>query len=142
MKVKAKVALGIMCGNIEIHGKLYSIGFGGPGTFQKYPSGYLGMPTNNGSHHRSFFSVIPELNLDIGYQVTEIIKVQIGYTFLYASNVMRAGNQIDRTINTSQAPAITGTSSISVVGPARPKELLKTSGFWAQGLNLGVIFQY
>jgi len=142
LKVKGKLALGAMCEDIDIHGKLFTNDFNGFGSVQSFPAGYLGMPTNNGPHSCTRFAVIPEINIDLGYQVTCLIKVQIGYTFLYVSNVLRAGNQIDRTINTTQAPAISGIASTAVVGVKRPKPLLKASDLWAQGLNIGLIFEF
>ena len=57
--------------------------------------------------------------------------------FLFLSNVARPGNQIDRTVNTTQ---LFGTPP--VVGPARPAPLFNQSDFWAQGVNVGLEFHW
>jgi hypothetical protein len=63
-----------------------------------------------------------------------------GYTFLYLSNTMRAGDLIDRNVNLTQTPTPTGASNL--IGPARPAFPNKDSDFWAQGVNFGLQFSY
>ena len=48
------------------------------------------------------FAVVPEVALNVAYQITDRISVFVGYTMLYVNDVVRPGNQIDRTINTTQ----------------------------------------
>jgi hypothetical protein len=54
-----------------------------------------------------------------------------GYTFLYWSSVVRAGDQIDLTVNPNLLSDTPG-------GPARPSFAFHETGIWAQGLSLGV----
>ena len=58
-----------------------------------------------------------------------LLSINIGYTFLYASHVLRATNQIDRRINPSQSVAITDSPSAKLVGQAKPKARLRSTGF-------------
>ena len=99
-----------------------------------------------GSHDRNRFAVVPEVGLKVGYRLTSWASVFAGYTFLYASNVLRPGGQIDRNVNATQAMAFQIPQSppptLALVGPAQPAVRLRESSFWAQGLDAGVSFLY
>lgn len=101
-----------------------------------YPGGLLALPTNMGRYTKNDFAVVPELNLNLGYQFTPNLRVFAGYSFLYWSNVTRAGDIIDLTINSTQLPPG------QLVGPARPTFTWNDSDFWAQGVNFGVELRY
>jgi hypothetical protein len=60
------------------------------------------------------------------------VDLTLGYTFLYLSDVARAGDQIDPMINVSQLPPG------PLTGAALPDFSFQSSGFWAQGLTFGV----
>jgi hypothetical protein len=102
--------------------------------------GILALPSNIGHFSRDRFSVVPELSLNVGYQVTHNVRAFVGYTFLYWSDVLRPGDQIDRVINPTQIPSTLGPGTL--VGPARPTVILRETDFWAQGLNVGVEFRF
>jgi len=143
LNVRGKVALGGMCQTLTIDGILVTNDFSGFGsTFETFDSGYFAQSTNSGHHNHTSFSVIPEIDVKLGYQITPQWSVQVGYTFMYASNVMRASNQLDSNINPSQAPAINAIPSTVLVGTPAPLVLNKTSSFWAQGLDVGVSFDF
>jgi hypothetical protein len=78
--------------------------FNGLGTPQRFPGGYFAQPTNIGDFHRAVFAVVPEIGLNVGYDLTGWMTAFFGYTFLYTNNVARPGNQIDRSINPIQSP--------------------------------------
>jgi hypothetical protein len=101
-----------------------------------YPGGLLALPTNMGRYTKNDFAVVPELNLNLGYQFTPNLRVFAGYSFLYWSNVTRPGDIIDLTVNTTQLPPG------QLVGPARPTFTWNDSDFWAQGINFGVELRY
>jgi hypothetical protein len=79
-----------------------------------------------GRYSTNRFAVAPEAELKIGYQVTPYMRAQIGYNFLYLSNVVRPGNQIDNTYD----------------GATHPLVPMAGSSFWAQGLTLGLQFSF
>ena len=54
-----------------------------------------------------------------------------GYNFMYWSNVVRPGDQIDRNINPNLAPVFGGTAG--GVGAAAPARLNRETDFWAHG---------
>jgi hypothetical protein len=61
----------------------------------------------------------------------------VGYNFLYWSNVIRPGNQVDRVINPNLLPPANGLG-----GPNRPTFEFHGSDFWAQGVSFGLEFRY
>jgi long-subunit fatty acid transport protein len=88
------------------------------------------------------FSVVPEAGLTIGYRITPQLSVFSGYTFLYASDVVRAPQQVNRQVNPTGALAISSNPSRTLVGPAEPSFKFNASDFWAQGLNVGVAYGF
>jgi hypothetical protein len=102
--------------------------------------GVLALPTNSGHFNRDRFAVVPEIDINVGYQVSRHLRAFLGYSFLYASNVVRPGDTIDRTVNLTQLPSSLGPGVLT--GAARPMPLLKDTEFWAQGMNFGLEFRY
>ena len=136
-----KIALGAMVQSLDIAGQLVTNDFNRLGPPQTFAGGYFALPSNIGERTRTVFAVVPEAGLTLGYQVTQQLSVFAGYTFLYVSNVLRAPDQVDRRINPSQAPAITGKLP-DLSGPAEPSRRFNGSDFWAQGLNVGLAFRF
>jgi hypothetical protein len=136
-----KLALGVMHQSVDIAGSLTTNQFTIP-TVVTFPGGYFAQRTNMGSYARNVFAVVPEANVNVGYRLTSWASIVAGYTFLYASNVVRPGEQVDRTVNPSQSPSFGGPVPANLVGLARPRFRFEGSDFWAHGLNLGVVLQY
>lgn len=139
-----KIALGAICGEVDIQGSFITNSFAGSGSApaSQYTGGYFAQPTNIGNHSKTSFSVIPEVAVNLGYKCSDWLRIQAGYTFIYVLNVLRAGNQIDQTINPSQSLAIQYSASPTLVGEARPKVLMSTCGLWTQGVSAGLEFRY
>ena len=97
--------------------------------------GLLTQPTNIGTYHRNVFSILPETNLNLRYDLAHNLRLTVGYTFLYMNHVQRSGDAIDRTLNPTQ---IGGT----LIGPARPAFSFHDSGFYAQGVNAGLEYRW
>lgn len=142
LKVQGKIALGAMVKRTSIRGLLETNDYNNFGAVQDFFAGYFALPTNKGSKTNTKFAVIPEVAVKLKYHFNNGLSLQVGYTFLYANEVQWTGNMIDRVINPTQAPAITGTTSTTVVGVRRPKRLFETKSFWAQGLNAGVRYDF
>lgn len=107
-------------------------------------SGLLTQPTNSGHFTQDKFTVVPEVGFNVGWQATPHLKLFVGYSFLYWSQVLRAGDQVDPVINT---PAIAGTNpprpatfpiTQSPTAPFRPLVPMRDTDFWAQGINFGL----
>ena len=142
VNAKAKVALGAMCEEVKSHGIFLTNDFDGFTEVQAFPGGYFALPTNFGKHKHTKFAVIPEVDINIGYQITECLKFQVGYTFIYVSNVLWAGKQIDRRINPTQATSYTGTTNPILVGEPSPRQLKRSDSLWLQGVNAGFEFTF
>jgi len=96
------------------------------------PEGFFAQPSNVGRFwaHNSF-SVVPNAQCHVGYDLTQRLRLTVGYEALLWTRVLRAGDQIDRALNLSQA---TG----QLVGPVSPVAQAKSSTFWAQGFTTGL----
>ena len=95
--------------------------------------GFLALSSNSGVHTRDRISFLPELALNLQYQINCTWRANIGYTLLYVTRVLRPGDQIDLNINPNLFPP-------PVVGalPNQPALLFAESDVWLQGLNFGV----
>jgi hypothetical protein len=129
LDLTGRVALGVNNRSATIAGNTTTTVPGGNTTTTA--GGLLSQPTNIGTYNDSVFSVIPAVQFNLGYQVTRNFRVYTGYTFLYFSNVARAGNQINTNVNSSQI------GGDPLVGAANPTFAFKSSGLWAQGITLG-----
>jgi hypothetical protein len=126
-----KVALGANSRTVEINGVTRVNGL------PPSNGGFLALPSNIGRYDSTEFAVVPEVGLTVGYQITPRLRVMMGYTFLYWTNVARPGDQIDLAVNTSQPPLGNG-----LVGQPRPAFSFNDSDFWAHGLSFGVELRY
>jgi hypothetical protein len=133
----AKVGLGVVRQTVDIEGVLFTNDFNSFGTPVTYAGGgYFATPTNIGERTRHVFAVVPEAGLNLGYRLTPRMAIVAGYTFLYASDVVRAPNQINRSVNYSTQPPGVPT------GPQEPSFRFRSSDFWAHGLNAGLAFSF
>lgn len=137
-----KVGLGAMVQSASIAGELVTNDFTGFGSTQTFPGGYFALPTSIGSYRRTAFAVVPEVGLTVGYRMAPWASIVAGYSFVYASSVIRPGEGISRTINPTQSTSHTEDPSATLQGPAQPSFRFKTSDFWAQGLNVGVVLSF
>lgn len=145
-EVQGKIALGAMCQKSVIHGTLFTNDFVispfPPGLPFTFPGGYFALPTNIGSREKTKFAYIPEVNLNVGYQVTDCFRLQLGYTFFYVSEVARASRQVNRNINPTQSINLEFDPAAQLDGPAEPTGKIKSKGMWVQGLNVGLVYQF
>jgi len=134
-----KVALGDSHESVNRGGATASTPVGG-GTTKVVPGGLLVLASNFGRIHHDQFAVVPELNLNVGYHITPLIRAYVGYTFLYWSDVARAGDQVSRIVN----PALIPTSQTFGTGGGAPQPgaTFEHTDFWAQGINFGLEFRY
>lgn len=108
------------------------------GTAPALSGGLLALNSNIGRYQRDQFSVLPELNARIGYQLTDQLRATIGYTFLYMSNVVRPGDQIERIIDQGQMPSSNAPSAAGIF----PRFAFNTTDYWAQGVSFGLDYRW
>jgi Putative beta barrel porin-7 (BBP7) len=130
--VTGKLALGDTHQTVDSNGATTITPPGAPATVR--PGGLLALPSNTGRFSRDKFSVVPEGSVNVGYQVTDNLRVSVGYTFLYWSDVVRPGDALDLRVNSTRVP----TSLVPPSGPAAPLFTFRSSDFWAQGIAFGV----
>ena len=130
-----RLSLGNTRATVRINGDTrITSGSGANATTQNFSGGFLAQSTNSGVFRYDDFAVVPEVGINIGYQLTPVWKAVAGYTFIYWSRVYRAGDQIDRHINTNLLPG----GDTAATGPSRPSFRFVPDDFWAQGVNVGL----
>lgn len=92
--------------------------------------GVLALDSNIGTYNRNQFAVLPEFGVDLRYQLTPLWRLNLGYTLMVATNVVRPGDQIDLNIDPDQFPPN--------VGGTQPKFVFHDSDVWLQGINFGI----
>jgi hypothetical protein len=95
--------------------------------------GLLAQNTNAGLHRQDSFAVIPEINLNLGFQAAEHFELTFGYSLIYWSHVLRPGDAIDTTVDIrpNVAPMVN-----------RPAFNFDATDFWVMGFNLGGSWSY
>ncbi len=130
-----KLSVGNMQQTVRIDGRqTNTIPAGAPSTTQ---GGVLALPTNIGTYTRDETAWIPELSLNAAYEVRSWMRLNIGYSAIWFSDVAFSGDQIDRVVNPSQ---FTGGL---LIGPARPALTdIRSTEYWMHGLNLGATITF
>jgi hypothetical protein len=134
----AKFAIGTNHETVIINGTTAFTPPGGPTSLQT--GGILALPTNIGRFHHDQFAVLPEFNIRAGYQVTDALRVYLGYNVLYLSDVARPGAQIDPVINATQIPNSGGPGAL--VGAPRPFFGFVNKDIWVTGFNFGMELRF
>jgi Putative beta barrel porin-7 (BBP7) len=140
--VIGKLALGTMQQRVSVNGVLETNDYNNYGPTQTFSGGYFALPTNSGDHSRNTFAVVPEIALNVGYRLTPKATVYLGYSFLYASNVVRPGDQINRNINPTQTVSYGNDPPVKPVGAAQPTFSFNATDFWAQTLSIGFAYSF
>jgi hypothetical protein len=134
-----KLALGVNHSRVRIDGSSTATipaGGDGPPVVVNTPAGLLAQSTNIGAYTADTFAVIPEVGVNIGYNITPRLKVTGGYTFFYWTDTLRPGDQIDTNLNLSQlAPG-------GLVGAPRPLFPGAIDNVWVQGVSAGLEFDF
>ena len=94
--------------------------------------GFLAAGTNIGVYEQDQFTMIPELGVTLGYDVTCNLRATFGYTFIYWSKVARPGDQIDLHVFMSD----------QVLPHEHPQFTWVTTDFWAQGMRFGLDYRF
>ena len=140
--VSGKLALGTMQQRVSVNGFLETNDYNNYGPTQIFPGGYFALPSNSGDHSRNTFAVVPEIAFNLGYRLTPQATVYVGFSFLYASSVVRPGEQISRNINPTQTVSYGNDPPVKPIGVAQPTFNFNTSDFWAQTLSIGLAYRF
>lgn len=105
--------------------------------------GLLAIPgANIGSFSDSVFAVIPEVGLNVGYQLTSRMRVFVGYNFLYLGNALRPGAVIDTNVDAARIPNFLPGNPAPIAGTPRPAPQIRSSDFFIQGISFGLQFNW
>jgi hypothetical protein len=137
LEVLTKIAVGDTHGTVNIAGGTSQTP--PTGATQTYAGGVLAT-TNIGNYERDVFTMIPQLGLELGYQVNCHWRAYLGYNVLYWGCVSRAADQISLYGDPRNVPSNAQYSPTSAL--PFPTFSDRTTCFWAQGLNLGTEFRF
>lgn len=96
------------------------------------PYGILAGPSNIGVYERDRFGVLTDSRLEIGYQVSCRLKLQLGYNMIFLNDVARAGDFVDLNVNGTLIDP-----NVADSGPARPAFNWESKSLILHGLNFG-----
>jgi hypothetical protein len=136
LSVRGRVAVGYNRQEIEISGG--TIVTAAPAPPAASVGGLLAQTSNIGRTSRDDGSVAEQVDLRLGWQVTPNLTASLGYSYLYWTDVVRAADQIDRTVNPNLIPP----SVSPAAGPNRPVFALQRNVLSAQGLNLQLEYRF
>ncbi len=129
LAMQAKVAIGNLHREVKIRGNQLTTAPGLPPSVQ--PAGAFALASNIGTFKSNDWEALPELGTVLSWQVTPGVKLRLGYSVLWLTQIARAAEQVDLTVNPNLfPPAQSGT-------PRRPTLLNNRDDIWLQTLNLG-----
>jgi hypothetical protein len=96
--------------------------------------GLLALSSNIGAHQTHEWVVMPEVGVAVNWQLTDAIRLRLGYNALFLPHAYRAGEQVDTTVNPNLIPP----ANAAAGGPSRPTFLGPSSTLWAQTVSFGV----
>lgn len=104
------------------------------------PIGLFAEPSNIGTFKRNQFTIVPELELKLGYDDIKYIHPFVTYDVMYLSHVLRPSENLDRNVNTSQNVLLGGTGILT--GTPAPLANLHSTSIWMQGVSVGIEFSW
>ena len=104
-----------------------------------FRGGLLAAGPNLGRFTRDQFSVVPELTLNVGYNVTPNLRLFAGYNFLLWTNVIRPGDQIDHVVDLTFVP---NAPPVSFSGLNRPRPLFAQRDLVVNGIQFGLDWRW
>jgi hypothetical protein len=113
------------------------------GTVGVYQGGLLALPgANIGTFSQNRFAVLPEVGVNVGYHLTNHLRVFVGYNFLYVSSMLRAADTVDTTVDAARVPNLFPPGIPVAPGVPRPAPQMRATDFFAQGINFGLQFTW
>ena len=136
--LEGKLGMGVMHQRLDIEG-VSTVRDPNSGANASVRGGLLANANNSGRFLNDEFSLLPEASATIGYNWTSWFTTTVGYGFMYMNNVIRPGDQVNSTVNSSLVPAHPGFGGgVAAV----PNRAFTQSDFWAQGVQIGFVFRW
>jgi hypothetical protein len=134
---RGSVALGVTHQELDISGFQTRTRPGQPP--MTFRGGLLAAGPNLGTFSRNSFSVVPEVTLNAGVWLTPTVKIYAGYNFLFWSNVIRPGDQIDPVVDLTFVPNAPG---VAPSGQNRPRPPFRQTDLWVTGVQFGLEWRW
>jgi hypothetical protein len=134
LAARPQVNLGVVDRRVSIRGRTVTTVPEPVASVDEYAAGILALESNIGDYQSSQWTVVPELDVQVGYLIRPRLRLLTGYSCLYFPGLARASEQIDPVVNTNLWPPVNG----PVTGPARPAYLARRSDVWMQGVTAGL----
>jgi len=134
----AKIAVGGVHQIVTLDGTTTLVSGGGLVGAATTAGGFLANTGNGGRTSENRFAVLPEANLQVGYQLRSWANVFAGYQVMYLSNMARAGDQVDRNINPNRLPTVNTFGSRGPSGAATAD----SGDLFLHGFNFGFTLTY
>jgi len=96
--------------------------------------------SNIGRYNHDEFAFIPEININLGLNVTRGLTAYLGYNFMYINNIARPADQINPIVNTATVPFSPNYGSTT--RPTVPRIIFDQDEFWMMGVNFGLMMRY
>ncbi len=106
------------------------------GSVQTVPGGLLAVASNSGVTSHDVFSIIPEINVNVGFNLTRNVRFFATYNIFAWTNVVRPGDQLNNRIDSRQVP--TDPTFDPTFRGTTPAPSFVTSSFWGQGVSVGI----
>lgn len=137
LSLDTKLSLGCTRQELDVNGQstLISPDSAVRGT-QSVPGGLLAVQGNIGEFTRNVFTVIPELDINVGVNLTRTVRLFGTYNIFYWSSVVRPGESINSRIDSRLIP--TDPSFNPVANRTQPSPQFFSRDFWGQAFTLGV----
>jgi hypothetical protein len=101
-------------------------------------AGLFALPSNIGNHHNNMFSQVPEGDLKAFCPIGDHLTFSVGFSALYWNRVLRAVDQVDRSLDITQIPNFSAPAGTTATGLGRPAVPLQRSDLWVLGISFGV----
>ncbi len=141
--LSTKLAMGDTQQTIDISGYsvLTPVAAVALGNGRQLPGGFFTNSGNIGVSTNSQLALVSDSQFGLKLFLTDRLALQVAYNYLYWTNVVRAGDQIQHNVNSSLIPNLAplGLSSGGAVAPTRSNTV---SDFWSQGLSFGVELRF
>lgn len=138
LDITGKVAIGAVQQTVNVQGATTVTTNGaltGPGSS---PGGFLTAAGNLGRRSDTRFAVLPEGNIQMGYQFTSWLNAFAGYSVMYLSSMGRPGGQLN---NDFPATSLPTSPQYNPNFTQRTTQVI-ADDLWIHGFNFGVTLTY
>ncbi len=118
-----------------------------PGIATTPGGSFVGPLDNNTERHFDRVCLVPQVNLNVGYEITDNIRVHVGYDYIYISAMARPVDQLTRSFSTTALSLGNNTGSLlnnntQSINIFAPGFKVHNDQSWIYGINMGVDILY